>query len=102
MPKPIARFDAHSVRDSWDRVADAYAEGQASGVDYYRYEFFGPAQLALCGDVHGLRILDVGCGNGYFARALSRRGARVTGIDISPRMIEHARKQEVAEPLGID
>jgi SAM-dependent methyltransferase len=102
MPKPLGRFDAESVRDSWDRVADAYAQGQASGVDYYRYEFFGPAQLALCGDVRGLRALDVGCGNGYFGRALAQRGARVIGIDISPRMIEHAKQQEAAEPLGIE
>lgn len=102
MPKPLERFDAESARESWDRVADVYAKGQASGIDYYRYEFFGPAQLALCGEVHGLRILDVGCGNGYFGRALARRGARVTGIDISPRMIEHAKRQEAAEPLGIE
>lgn len=100
MPKPLGRFDAESVRDSWPRVADAYAQGQASGVDYYRYEFFGPAQLALCGDVRGLRVLDVGCGNGYFGRALARRGALVIGIDISPRMIEHAKQQEAADPSG--
>jgi len=102
MAKPIARFDAGSVRDSWDRAADPYAEGQAAGRDHYRYAFFGPAQLALCGEVRGLSILDVGCGNGYFARALAQRGARVTGIDISPRMIEHAKRQETANPLGIE
>src|ERR1700756_4948822 len=102
MPTPIARFDAQSARESWDRVADAYAQGQASGFDYYRYEFFGPAQLALCGEVRGMSILDVGCGNGYFARALARRGAGVTGIDISPRMIELAQRRETAEPLGIE
>ena len=102
MPKPAARFDAESVRDSWDRAAGAYAQGQASGCDYYRYEFFGPAQLALCGDVRGMSVLDVGCGTGYFAREVARRGARVTGIDISPRMIEHAEQQESTGSLGIE
>ena len=102
MPKPAARFDAESVRDSWDHAADAYARSQASGLDYYRYEFFGPAQLALCGDVRGMNVLDVGCGNGYFAREMASRGARVTGIDISPRMIEHAKRQGSTGSFGIE
>src|SRR5512132_390308 len=95
------RFDPDSVQESWDLAADAYAAGQASGRDYYRYEFFGPAQVAICGDVRGLRLLDVGCGSGYFAREMAKLGARVTGIDISPRMIEHARQLESESPLGI-
>jgi 2-polyprenyl-3-methyl-5-hydroxy-6-metoxy-1,4-benzoquinol methylase len=86
----------------WDYAADAYTQRQASGDDFYRYEFLGPAQVEACGDVAGLAVLDVGCGNGYLARELARRGARMTGIDISPRMIEHARAQEAADPLGID
>ena len=102
MPKPAEKFDAESVRASWDEAADVYAAGQATGRDYYRYAFFGPAQVALCGDVRGMRLLDVGCGNGYFAREMARRGARVTGIDLSPRMIAHAQRHETAAPLGID
>lgn len=102
MEERPARFDAASVRESWDRAADAYAQGQASGRDYYRYEFLGPEQVAICGDVGELRLLDVGCGNGYFAREMAQRGARVTAIDISPRMIEHALQRERAAPLGID
>ena len=86
MAKPAASFDVESVRASWDDAAEVCAEGQASGRDHYRYEFFGPAQLALCGDVREMRVLDVGCGNGYFAREIAGRGARVTGIDISFRM----------------
>jgi SAM-dependent methyltransferase len=102
MPKPADRFDAQSVRASWDDAADAYAQGQSSGRDYYRYEFFGPAQVALCGDVRGKRLLDVGCGNGYFSREMAHRGARVTGIDLSARMIEHAKRHEADAPLGIE
>lgn len=102
MPRPVAQFDAASVRESWDAAADVYAEGQAHGRDYYRYDFFGPAHLDLCTVKPGARVLDVGCGNGYFARLLAERGAHVTGIDISPRMIEHAARHESARPLGID
>lgn len=83
-------FDADAVRASWDFATDAYAHSQASGLDHYRYEFFGPAQIAMCGDVTGNQLLDVGCGAGYFSRAMADRGANVTAIDISPKMVAHA------------
>ncbi len=94
-------FNSRTVQEQWDVAADGYTRGQSSGLDHFRYEFFGPAHVALCGDVTGLRLLDVGCGNGYFSREMAARGARVTGIDISPRMIAHATERETAAPLGI-
>lgn len=39
-----------------------------------------------------LSILDVGTGTGYFAILLSRLGHRVTGIDLTPAMLEEARQ----------
>lgn len=102
MPDRPARFDRDSIREAWDHAADAYERAQATGLDYYRYDFFGPAQVAVCGDVHDHRLLDVGCGVGYFAREMARRGARVTGVDVSPRMIEIARRLELQSPLGIE
>jgi ubiquinone/menaquinone biosynthesis C-methylase UbiE len=101
MPEKTSRFDADLVRAQWDFAADAYASFQDAGDDYYRYELFGPAHVELCGDVRGLRLLDLGCGTGYFSREMSRRGAIVTGIDISAGQLGHARRHERDEPLGI-
>ena len=42
-------------------------------------------------------ILDVATGRGRHARALARRGYRVTGLDLSPRAIETARTRAAAE-----
>jgi ubiquinone/menaquinone biosynthesis C-methylase UbiE len=39
------------------------------------------ALLATVGPVDGLRILDIGCGEGGLTRALAKLGARVTGYD---------------------
>jgi 2-polyprenyl-3-methyl-5-hydroxy-6-metoxy-1,4-benzoquinol methylase len=44
-------------------------------------------------DLRGKRILDVGCGTGVNAVILALLGADVTGIDISPKSIEIARKR---------
>lgn len=40
----------------------------------------------------GLRILDVGTGSGFFAVLLAEKGHRVTGIDLTPAMIDEAGK----------
>ena len=49
-------------------------------------------QRLLPASVQGLRILDLGCGFGYFAREARARGARhVTGVDLSERMLAAAR-----------
>lgn len=37
-------------------------------------------------------VLDLGCGEGWLARALSERGCAVTGVDASPALIEAAQK----------
>jgi cyclopropane fatty-acyl-phospholipid synthase-like methyltransferase len=47
----------------------------------------------------GTRVLGVGCGVGRWSRMLAGRGARVTGVDISPTMIEEARRR--AAQLGL-
>jgi magnesium-protoporphyrin O-methyltransferase len=36
-------------------------------------------------DLHGLRILDAGCGTGALAMEAAHRGASVVAIDLSPR-----------------
>lgn len=46
-------------------------------------------------DPPGKTLLDVGCGEGYFARRLTAAGgARVVGVDVSPAFIERAREQD--------
>jgi 2-polyprenyl-6-hydroxyphenyl methylase / 3-demethylubiquinone-9 3-methyltransferase len=52
--------------------------------------------------VAGRRVLDVGCGGGLLAEALSAAGARVTGIDLAPGMIEVARLHAAESALAID
>jgi len=51
-----------------------------------------PALRALLPDLHGLRVLDLGCGFGWFCRWARQAGAaRVLGIDVSEKMLARAR-----------
>ena len=99
MQEHAVEFDAESVTRAWDRAAEAYAHGQAIGRDYYRYEFLGPAQIAVCGDVKGLQMLDVGCGAGYFAREMARhqRPVAVKQQVICLRPVAAAERQETTD-----
>lgn len=49
----------------------------------------------------GTRVLDVACGTGNVSIPLARRGARVTGVDIAPTLLEQARERAAAEGLTI-
>lgn len=53
-------------------------------------------------EVHaGTAVLDIACGNGNTALAAARRGCRVTGIDLTPPLLEHGRQRAAAERLAI-
>ncbi len=67
-----------------------------------RKECYGYSFLKNVKNVRGKKILDVGCGTGYYSKIFRRRGARVLGIDISKEMIRLAKNQEKKEKLGID
>ncbi len=47
----------------------------------------------LPGDLTGARVLDAGCGAGQMAIELANRGAYVTAIDISPSLLDVARRR---------
>lgn len=49
----------------------------------------------------GTRVLDVACGTGQLAFPAARAGARVTGIDIAPNLIEQARRRAEGEGVAI-
>jgi SAM-dependent methyltransferase len=84
--------DLETVRESYDRVADAYVE---LGMGRLEAEPWLRAVLAAFAEsVRGLGpVLDVGCGPGTVTAHLSELGLDASGVDLSPRMIEHARRQ---------
>lgn len=84
----------------YDSIAEQYRRSKSSPVRRYIEEF---TFMGLVGDVRGLRVLDLACGEGFYSRRMKLAGAAgVTGVDISSEMIALAAAQERDDPLGID
>ena len=82
---------ARRVRESYDRVAPAYAESLFSELEHKPLD---RALLdAFAEAVRGRGpVVDVGCGPGQVARYLQQRGVAVSGLDLSPAMVEVASR----------
>jgi SAM-dependent methyltransferase len=84
--------DLETVRESYDRVADAYVEMGAGQLDAQLW--LRAALAAFAESIRGLGpVLDVGCGPGIVTAHLTGLGLDASGVDLSPRMIEHARRE---------
>ncbi len=74
---------------NYDSIGDTYATGVDASPYNALYE--RPAMLALLPGVAGSRILDAGCGGGWYSEQLLHRGADVDAVDGSGVMVDHAR-----------
>ena len=86
--------------ESWDAKAEEWAIQVGDEGDMNRRYQSDPVLWRMLGEVSGLTVLDAGCGTGYLAIAMARRGAQVIGVDWSPRMIAIARER--AGALGVE
>lgn len=97
--KPGARaLSGHATRSrrDWQRTADWFEEhhhallARHGGMGWGLFHV--PEQkLRLLGEVRGLDVLELGCGAAIWSIALARKGARVVGLDLSPRRLDQAR-----------
>ncbi|WP_353640824.1 methyltransferase domain-containing protein [Mesorhizobium sp. WSM2239] len=80
------------VAARWNENANQWTRDVGDGYDVYRDRFTFPAFQDFLPPLGGLEIIDFGCGEGTNTRRLARMGARLTGVDISERLIDYARQ----------
>lgn len=92
-------FDRTAVK-AWEQLTSTAPVGRIrttvrAGRERMRTQLLG----WLPQDLSGLRILDAGCGTGALALEAARRGAHVVAVDLSPQLVDVARRR-TAEVQG--
>ena len=96
---------AHVARNRafWDGWSDAYQRKNAPslGIDEPTWGVWAQPEreLRILGDVAGKDVLELGCGGAQWSVGLALRGARATGVDLSPAQLAHARR--LVEERGV-
>src|SRR6266446_5186791 len=99
---PVAE-DKQRAREQWsnDPAGAAYGSQHEVGtreffdeVERHRYTVYAPWMPEVMGfnEFAGARLLEVGCGMGTDLLQFARGGAKVTGVDLTPRSIEISRQ----------
>jgi 2-polyprenyl-3-methyl-5-hydroxy-6-metoxy-1,4-benzoquinol methylase len=91
MNRPDPLSDA-KVIDSWRTNATPWSDAVRSQQIESRRLVTDRAAIEAVESVRPGTVLDLGCGEGWLARALAERGMRVTGVDAVPALIEVAAK----------
>lgn len=86
-----AEIVKEKTKGYWTKRAESFTENKHEEIHsvqtgYWRSEIAANACIKK-----GMRVLDVGCGAGYFEAVLAPFGCRVTGVDLTPEMIERGK-----------
>ena len=96
---PAYMRDAQYVREQY--ASETRLNARASLYDETTGPFAGDVALAAVAEVDPARVLEVGCGTGWFAaRVRQEVGADVVAVDQSERMVEVAREGGVDARVG--
>ncbi|NHI84265.1 MAG: class I SAM-dependent methyltransferase [Candidatus Thorarchaeota archaeon] len=76
------------IEEQWQVNSEAFAELIGGTGTPHHQEILVPCLDRMIGDVTGKDLLDAGCGEGYLSRRYAKKGASVTGVDISRKLIK--------------
>jgi SAM-dependent methyltransferase len=95
-------FHDLQARERGATFAEHPAALRVDDAAYLDHETWIRPAMARLGEIGGLRLLDYGCGHGMAAVVLARRGARVTGFDLSEGYLSEAARRATANGVRLD
>lgn len=81
---------------TYDKLGQEYFDMRKykTGLTYFYNELTEtPTTLKLLGNVKRKKILDLGCGPGFYLKKLKKKGAKIKGIDLSKELIRIAKQE---------
>lgn len=102
MNHPAKENIDNTERDKFDAIASGWWDPQGPFRPLHE---LNPARLKFIADrseLSGARVLDVGCGGGILSESLARKGGKVTGIDVAPRVLATAKLHLHESGLTVD
>ena len=89
----VSRYDERKERivNYWEKRSDSFLVQKRQELHSAIAERWMKEIRGQLPEGKKLRILDVGCGAGFFSILLAKEGHQVTGIDLTPDMIKNAR-----------
>jgi len=97
---PLNDDPISSIRESYDRLAQEYTRRIADELQHKPLDRALLDRFAMQTNGRG-EVCDMGCGPGHVARYLRDAGASVFGLDLSPGMLEQARKLNPDIPFRV-
>ena len=90
---------AEYVQSLFDGYADRFDSHLVDHLEYRVPAVLATEIVALRGDTARLDVVDLGCGTGLFGAAIRPIAGQLTGVDLSPRMLDKARKRNCYRQL---
>ncbi len=95
------REDEVEINQVYDLTASKYYEARNSTGTIHNTFIANPAIRNLITDVRGKRMLDIGCGFGEDIKHFSKRGAKVTGLELNRGLIKIMKDDPKLEGIEI-
>src|SRR4051812_8893888 len=98
---PPPRASDRAIQKIYKNFAASYESRMLEDLKYAGPERMLDAIRGAMGDRDGLSILDLGCGSGLVGASVTKLAAELTGVDMSPEMIDLARARNIYDRLEV-
>jgi predicted TPR repeat methyltransferase len=98
---PPARVPDECIRQLYSSFSAFYENNMVDTLGYQGPERLGDLLRTLLDERRDLRVLDLGCGTGLSGLSLKPWAAHLTGVDLSPEMVEKARARKLYDRLDV-